>query len=542
MNLNNTSSGKQYNNVGSGSQYNAENITIHHAADDSGDKDRQFLVDLKLSDPRLDKERIERTKGGLLKDSYLWILNNEDFQRWRADFQSRLLWIRGDPGKGKTMLLCGIVDELQNEKPACDPVYFFCQATDSNLNTASAVMRGVLYLILKKHVHLVKYLRDTHDHSSRQLFENENSWDALCSMVTSVFNDQCLHNTVLIIDALDECIGDGEKLLEFINKLSLKGVRIIASSRNSIPIERGVAAGTQNATHISLERNERSISASVAAFIRHKVTLLTRKHEYNTSTRKLVYDTLVEKANDTFLWAALVCQQLEVNSVNNWEVASKLQSFPPGLDILYARMLDQVMILATNADLFRQTLTVASLVFRPVNISELKHLIGSSGATIGGNRSLERASQQCGSFLTVRDDVVYFLHQSAKEFLLKAPIVGNIMPNGVIYEQNLLWSNSLKAISTTLRRNIYDLKLPGTPVEEVKSPKPDPLYSIKYCCVHWADHFCAMACKTYEKEQATELVSFLTRKYLQWLEAMSLRREVPRGIHCVTNTLRAVQG
>ncbi|KAF4419733.1 Vegetative incompatibility protein HET-E-1 [Colletotrichum fructicola] len=97
MNLNNTSSGKQYNNVGNGSQYNAENITIHHAASDSSDKDRQFLIDLKLSDPRLDKDRIERTKGGLFKDSYLWILNNVDFQRWRDDFQNRLLWIRGDP-------------------------------------------------------------------------------------------------------------------------------------------------------------------------------------------------------------------------------------------------------------------------------------------------------------------------------------------------------------------------------------------------------------------------------------------------------------
>ncbi|KAK2736497.1 vegetative incompatibility protein het-e-1 [Colletotrichum kahawae] len=82
MNLNNTSSGKQYNNVGIGSQYNAENITIQHAANDPGDKDRQFLVDLKLRKTRLDKKRIERTKGGLLKDSYLWILHNEDFQQW----------------------------------------------------------------------------------------------------------------------------------------------------------------------------------------------------------------------------------------------------------------------------------------------------------------------------------------------------------------------------------------------------------------------------------------------------------------------------
>ncbi|CZR66010.1 uncharacterized protein PAC_15910 [Phialocephala subalpina] len=42
-----------------------------------------------------------------------WILENYDFQRWCNDQQSRLLWVKGDPGKGKTMLLCGIINELE---------------------------------------------------------------------------------------------------------------------------------------------------------------------------------------------------------------------------------------------------------------------------------------------------------------------------------------------------------------------------------------------------------------------------------------------
>jgi hypothetical protein len=39
------------------------------------------VQDLHLTDPRDDKKRIEDTKGGLLKDSYRWILENSDFQR-----------------------------------------------------------------------------------------------------------------------------------------------------------------------------------------------------------------------------------------------------------------------------------------------------------------------------------------------------------------------------------------------------------------------------------------------------------------------------
>jgi hypothetical protein len=40
------------------------------------------IKDLRLTDPRDDKKRIEDTKGGLLEDSYRWILQNSDFQQF----------------------------------------------------------------------------------------------------------------------------------------------------------------------------------------------------------------------------------------------------------------------------------------------------------------------------------------------------------------------------------------------------------------------------------------------------------------------------
>jgi hypothetical protein len=54
-------------------------------------KDQECIQHLRLTDPRDDKKRIEETKGGLLEDSYRWILENSDFQQWRNDQQSRLL-------------------------------------------------------------------------------------------------------------------------------------------------------------------------------------------------------------------------------------------------------------------------------------------------------------------------------------------------------------------------------------------------------------------------------------------------------------------
>jgi hypothetical protein len=54
---------------------------------------------------------IKTVKGGLLKDAYSWILavliSNDG-----AVSNSQLVWIKGDHGMGKTMLLCGIINKL----------------------------------------------------------------------------------------------------------------------------------------------------------------------------------------------------------------------------------------------------------------------------------------------------------------------------------------------------------------------------------------------------------------------------------------------
>jgi hypothetical protein len=54
--------------------------TTHHYGEPTRN---QCLADLRLIDPRDHKTRIEALKGGLLRDSYRWILNHDDFQRWR---------------------------------------------------------------------------------------------------------------------------------------------------------------------------------------------------------------------------------------------------------------------------------------------------------------------------------------------------------------------------------------------------------------------------------------------------------------------------
>lgn len=204
------------------------------------ERDHQCLVDLRATDPRDDKKRIEETKGGLFQDSYRWILENDDFRRWRDDQQSRLLWIKGDPGKGKTMLLCGIIDELEKSTAETGLLpYFFCQSTDSRINNATAVLRGLIYLLVKKQPPLILHLRKKYDEGDKEPFEGVNAWFALSEIFTNILQDPSLKSTYLIVDALDECVTNLLQLLNLIvQKSSISShVKWIVSSCNWPTIE-----------------------------------------------------------------------------------------------------------------------------------------------------------------------------------------------------------------------------------------------------------------------------------------------------------------
>ncbi|PKX91400.1 WD40 repeat-like protein [Aspergillus novofumigatus IBT 16806] len=113
-------------------------------------KDRRCRDALQATDPSLNKARIEDDKGGLLRDSYCWVLDHVGFQRWRDRRGSQLLWIKGDPSKGKTI----------------------------HLNNATAVLRGLIYMLVQQQPAFIRHISDVS-------FEGENAWFTLLRKSTA---------------------------------------------------------------------------------------------------------------------------------------------------------------------------------------------------------------------------------------------------------------------------------------------------------------------------------------------------------------------
>jgi hypothetical protein len=493
------------------------------------DRDKQCLKDLRETDPRDDKTRIESTKGGLLRDSYRWILDNDDFQRWRNDPQSQLLWIKGDPGKGKTMLLCGIIDELEKE-PDNRLSYFFCQATEARLSNATAVLRGLIYLFVDQQPALISHVREKYDHAGKQLFEDGNAWEALSKILAAMLEDPSSEGVILIVDALDECTKNLHQLLDFIAKPSR--VKWIVSSRNWPLIEEKLGKAKQK-VRLQLELNEDSISAAVRIYIRRKVDELALDKEYDQKTRDTVQQHLIDNADDTFLWVALVCQELQATEV--WEVLEVIKKIPAGLEALYDLMVWHIQNLGRrNPEMCRHVLSTVAVAYRPLRLEELGRLSGLPSSIQRSTDHVSKITRMCGSFLTIRDNVVYIIHQSVKDFLFSSLF---LFPFGIMHQHHAIFSRSLEALSETLERDVYELGTPGFPIDQISPPDPDPLASIRYSCVFWVDHlYDSESCaKMGDKDvQDAEIVhDFLRKKYLYWLESLSLLRNMSEGVIAV---------
>jgi hypothetical protein len=475
--------------------------------------------------------RIEQTKGGLLTDSYRWILDNKQFRKWQDGSETKLLWIKGDPGKGKTMLMCGIINELEKSSKAAHPIsYFFFQAADSRINTSTAFLRSLLYLLVDKHPKLISHVRAEYDRGGQGSFEDVNSWVTLTDILANIINDPELETAYLVVDALDECMDGLSLLLDMICHSISPSSRLkwIVSSRNLPEIEDRLKAATSGANQrISLELNAGSIDNAVDAYIQHKVDHLAEAKRYNERTKGTVERHLRSNAEGTFLWVALVCQNLE--KYRGWDTVPNMTNFPAGLAQLYERMVQQIYVDDGNG-ICKMVLATCTAARQPLCFAELVALAAIPGHISDHGETLEEIISLCGSFLVLRDKTLYFVHQSAKEYLLDHKTSKVIFPDGLASFHGTLFSRCLSVMHRTLHRDMYNLGPLGISINDVEVPDPDPLHGARYLCVDWTHHLCnADLSGDFERGQK-ELQQFFSEKFLYWLEALSLLRSVPHGV------------
>ncbi|KAL2192580.1 hypothetical protein P885DRAFT_47293, partial [Corynascus similis CBS 632.67] len=457
----------------------------------------------------------------------------------------RLLWIKGHAGTGKTMLLMGIIRELSSQPAKLVPCvsYFFCQGINGALNSATATLRSLIWLLLVPQPHLISHLRSKYTNAGASLFEGESAFIALSATFESMRKDPNLSPVYFIVDALDQCEQGLMELIQlFTNSLTLtRKIKWLVSSRPIVELNAPATTGCL------VELDTKELKQPVNVYIEKKLSAFDSKPGY---TKKVLNDISVEirkRAGNTFLWVWFVFQELGRTNkfgkllLNGSNALAAVKKIPPGLSEVYGRIMDMIdggrigIPQAGYPQYCKNVLAAATLAFRPLTLSELAVL-----ADLPPDMS-RTIVEDCGSFLTIKEEVVYLIHQSAKDYL-DENYTSRLHHAGVAQGHVDISRRSIATLSSVLQQNMYNLDL-GFKAKNISPPDPDPLAPIRYSCVFWVEHLLNGENSERQKALADDGVvfGFLKKRFLRWLECLCLLGKLSDGAVSIRRLLHVVE-
>src|SRR5205814_6024571 len=122
----------------------------------------------------------------------------------------------------------------------------------------------------------------------------------------------------------------------------------------------------------------------------------------------------------------------------------------PGLHDLYDRMISQIYKMEDADDVYlcKRVLAVVAIAYRPITLDELTSFIEPPSGIDNDVGTMEYFIGLCGSFLVIREQTIYFAHQSAKDFLFKKEL-DMTFPSGIEDVHHSIFSQSLRLMSKT---------------------------------------------------------------------------------------------
>ncbi|KAF3020284.1 hypothetical protein E8E14_013223 [Neopestalotiopsis sp. 37M] len=512
------------------------------------EKDTDFIKEISTIQPESVKQDIVISKGGFMKEAYELVLQQSNFAALQSDVNTRVIWITGNPGKGKTMFLCGVIDEIFERQKLRMVAYFFCRADNQNTNTANSVLRGLLYHICDQSPGIARRLRKRFEKQPENLIQDDSGPASreLEKMLSEVLDQPSMRRAVLVVDAIDECdIGSITTLFGIIGRISQKyAAQWIVSTRTSNTYRSFLASEDFDINPAYLELNDSVNSIAIQAFTEYKVDRLAKDNKYSEYTKRRVLEALSERAGDTFLWVALVCLELRTLGNATRHIDATLLEIPLELNSLYKRMLDKAYA-SRDRQFCRQILPLVCIARRPLTLEEMRTLVAEMHGL--SDTEIRDIVANCGSFLTLQrtragSETLVFIHESAREYL-KETAQREVFPDGADEQHRRVLRQSLTA-TKSLSRDMYGLNTPGVSIDDIKPPEPDPLLRFHYICLHWLDHAAhILEQQCWGEPEDEHIQSFIQKDFLHWLEVLSLMKSLPQataGFQRVSMLLRTI--
>ncbi|KAJ6788711.1 hypothetical protein PWT90_02433 [Aphanocladium album] len=425
-----------------------------------------------------------------------WVLQHEHFHRWLTQ-EAGILLITANPGCGKSVLARYLLEHcLPKSATVC---YFFFQ--DGGQNTVKQALCALLHQLFTHKTCLLEHaMKEYHKDGSSLV----NSTESLGMILRSVLQDPRCGTVIAVLDALDECAES--QLTELIRHLArlgdLKGPGKLKCILTSRPYRQVVSAlhdlgkGFPIA-RISGEDESETISREVDLVITHRINKLPTRQDdqgqgdgLSPQLKKHLETRLQETKHRTYLWVYLVFEHLRERDFRKTTkgIDEALATLPKTVDEAYERILCR----SKGDSMVRKALCVLLAAIRPLTVSEM-NVSMSIDAEARSTEDLDlendedfktRLRSWCGLFVIIEQGRVYFLHQTAREFLLVNLTSPATRPSGLRWQHSItvFQAHTVLAEACMLYLRLAKYNMDG----DVQAMQKQTFFN--YSAIWWATH------------------------------------------------------
>ncbi|KAH9985049.1 ankyrin repeat-containing domain protein, partial [Russula compacta] len=374
-----------------------------------------------------------------------WFIQGSTFRDWKKN--GSLLWIRGNPGAGKSILCSAIIEDIKTMRrstPALLAFYYF-----DFKDVSKRGVRGLLTSLLFQLAYnsgrcwdvLYKLYTTCHDGSEQP------SDAALSDCLKSMLELPGQVPIFVVVDALDECPNDTgtpsarERVLDFVKALvgsNDRNLYMCITSRPEQDIQTVLNPLTSPSCRVSIHE-EAGQKEDINKYVRAFVNTDESMRRWRADDRELVINTLSDRADGMFRW--VYCQLDTLRRCMPASIRRALKELPTTLHDTYERALQGIpKEKQQHANRLFQCLVAA---IRPLRVEELGEIFAIEFDSDGLPNLMEgwrpenaedAVLSACSTLIAVIDDwgsrIVQFSHFSVKEFLvsdrLRTSDAGNI--------------------------------------------------------------------------------------------------------------------
>ncbi|PKK48953.1 hypothetical protein CI102_7960 [Trichoderma harzianum] len=355
--------------------------------------------------PRFYDAELYRIRGQVCKGTGNWLKQASDFKKWLNgdDDSTRILWLCGIPGAGKTHLAAMAIDFAMSTRT----IFVFLSHANSSSTTALSVIHSLIFQLASDDENLQAILCG----SNRENFKN--SLDVAISFLQTLLNSTGLVS--IIIDGVDEIdISEREKLLKSLYETSTacKKTLLLISSRAEHDIS---AILGQISSTIRVDTHN---AASIQMFVDDWAQTWFSAHDFLREDKSEIEGLLAPislKAKGMFLYAKIMLRSIEELD-NLDEIRNELRVLPQDLDEAYGRLFEKIdrksEIVKKKCRLILGWISCSPI---PLTLLELEQALVVTISETSRVSSPLNFVRLCGPIIEVVEGNIQFVHFTVKD-------------------------------------------------------------------------------------------------------------------------------